>query len=93
MSKQPAQTHRPYQPIGRSERYTRWVIRNRWWVLFASLAVTVAAATGVTKLGLATAITAPSSREDNPDLAAYEAVEDIYTKNDNVPLRHPAGIG
>ena len=83
MSKQPAQTHRPYQPVGRSERYTRWVIRNRWWVLFASLAVTVAAATGVTKLGLATDYRTFFS-EDNPDLAAYEAVEDICTKNDNV---------
>ena len=44
---------------------------------------TVAAASGVPNLDLATDYRVFFS-PDNPDLAAYEAVENIYTKNDNV---------
>ena len=35
-------------------RYTRWVIRRRWWVLAAAFVVTVAAGAGVRNLGLST---------------------------------------
>ena len=62
---------------------TRWVIRHRWWVLGLALAAAIAAASGMPKLGLATDYRVFFS-EDNPDLAAFDAVEDIYTKNDNV---------
>jgi predicted RND superfamily exporter protein len=68
---------------GKTERYARWVIRHRWLVLIAALVTTVAAASGVPGLGLATDYRTFFS-DDNPDLAAYEAVEDVYTKNDNV---------
>ena len=67
----------------RTQRYTRWVIRHRWWVLGLALAATIAAASGMSRLGLATDYRVFFS-EDNPDLAAFDAVEDIYTKNDNV---------
>ena len=67
----------------RSQRYTRWVIRHRWWVLGLTLAATLAAASGMSGLGLATDYRVFFS-EDNPDLAAFDAVEDTYTKNDNV---------
>ncbi len=70
-------------PASRTERYTRWVIRNRWWVVLGALFVTLASGTGMTKLGLANDYRVFFS-EDNPDLNAYEAVENIYTKNDNV---------
>ena len=66
-----------------TQRYTRWVIRHRWWVLGLALAATIAAASGMSRLGLATDYRVFFS-EDNPDLAAFDAVEDIYTKNDNV---------
>ena len=68
---------------GRAERYTRWVIRNRWWVVLSALLVVMASGTGMSKLGLANDYRVFFS-EDNPDLNAFEAVENIYTKNDNV---------
>jgi uncharacterized protein len=68
---------------GRAERYTRWVVRNRWWVVLSALLVTLASGSGLTKLGLANDYRVFFS-EDNPDLNAFEAVENIYTKNDNV---------
>ena len=68
---------------GRTERYTRWVIRNRWWVVLSSLLVTMVSGTGMANLGLANDYRVFFS-EGNPDLKAFEAVENIYTKNDNV---------
>ncbi len=68
---------------GRVERYARWVIRNRWWVVLSALLVTMASGSGMSKLGLANDYRVFFS-EDNPDLNAFEAVENIYTKNDNV---------
>lgn len=73
----------PHPDKNRTERYTRWVIRHRWWVLGLGLAATIVAASGMSRLGLATDYRTFFS-EDNPDLAAFDAVEDIYTKNDNV---------
>lgn len=63
-------------------RYARWVIRRRWLVLAAVLAVTAVAAAGAKNLGLASNYRVYFS-QDNPDLLAYEAVENIYTRNDN----------
>ncbi len=71
------------EPTQRTERFARWVIRHRWLVLALALATTVAGAAGLPKLDLATDYRTFFSA-DNPDLAAYEAVENIYTKNDNV---------
>jgi hypothetical protein len=68
---------------GRTERYSRWVIRNRWWVVLSALLVTMASEAGLLKLGLGNDYRVFFS-EDNPDLNAFEAVENIYTKNDNV---------
>jgi predicted RND superfamily exporter protein len=70
-------------PENRTQRYARWVVRHRWWVLAITLFATLLAGSGIRKLGLATDYRTFFS-EDNPDLAAYEAVENIYTKNDNV---------
>ncbi len=60
-------------------RYTRWVIRHRWWVLSLGLAATIAAASGMSGLRLATDYRVFFS-EDNPDLAAFDAVEDIIPR-------------
>ena len=67
----------------RVARYTRWIIRRRWWVIGVAFAVTVAAAAGVRNLGLSTDYRTYFS-DDNPDLMAYENVENVYTRNDNV---------
>ena len=67
----------------RIARYTRWIIRRRWWVLGAGILTTVLAGAGARNLGLSTDYRTYFS-EDNPDLLAYEQVENIYTRNDNV---------
>ncbi len=66
-------------------RYTRWIIRRRWWVLASAIVVTVASGADIRNLGLSTDYRTYFS-EDNPDLVAYEEIENIYTRNDNVLL-------
>jgi predicted RND superfamily exporter protein len=68
---------------GRVARFTRWVIRWRRSVLTAGVAVAVVAGAGARHLGLSTDYRTFFS-DDNPDLVAYENVEDVYSKNDNV---------
>jgi predicted RND superfamily exporter protein len=59
------------------------VIDHPWIVLAGALALTAAAGIGARNLGLATDYRVYFS-EDNPDLLAYEEVENVYTRNDNV---------
>ncbi len=59
-----------------TQRYASWAIRHRWWVLSLSLAVTIAAAGGMSRLGLATDYRTFFS-EDNPDLAAFDAADAV----------------
>jgi len=69
------------QPL--ASRWVRAMTRHRWLVLALALLTAGVAASGAPSLGLATDYRAFFS-PDNPDLAAYEEVEDTYTKNDNV---------
>lgn len=71
------------ETASRTEAFARRIIRYRWIVLALALAVTAAAGSGLSKLDLATDYRTFFS-PDNPELNAYEAVENIYTKNDNV---------
>ncbi len=64
-------------------KYTNWVIKWRWAVLISSLLLAILLGTGVKRLGLATDYRVFFS-DDNPDLLAFDALENIYTKNDNV---------
>jgi len=75
----------PTESDGRDRvaRYTRWIIRHRWLVVAASLIVAAAGATGIKNLSLASDYRVFFS-DDNPDLLAFDAVEDVYTKNDNI---------
>jgi predicted RND superfamily exporter protein len=63
--------------------YGRWVIRRRWPVLICCLAVAVAAAAGIPRLGFTSDFRVFFGPR-NPELLAYEALEDTYTKTDNV---------
>ncbi len=65
--------------------YAKAVIRWRWWIIVATLVVVVAAASGVRNLGFSTDYRVFFS-EDNPQLAAYEALQKIYTQDDNIML-------
>ncbi len=73
------------------ERYTRWIVRHRRWVILASVLLAVLVGSGITRLGLSSDYRVFFS-EDNPDLLAFEAMEKTYTKNDNVLfVLHPEG--
>ena len=65
------------------KRYAQWVVRRRWPVVITALLIVGLAASGVANLGLATNYRVFFG-SDNPDLAAFEAVQNIYTKNDNI---------
>ena len=64
-------------------RYGQWLIKWRWLVVISSLALTLGVASGGRLLGFDTDYRAFFSKE-NPQLNAFEAMEEIYTKNENV---------
>jgi predicted RND superfamily exporter protein len=63
--------------------YARWLIRWRWPVVIASVLAALIIATGAQNLWFATDYRVFFGRE-NPQLNAFEALQDIYTKNDNI---------
>ncbi len=65
------------------ERFGRWVLRWRWPIMVASLALVVAAGSGLGRIKMKNDYRVFFS-EDNPQLAAYEAIRNIYTKDNNV---------
>ncbi len=64
-------------------QYTTFIIRYRWWVLIACVLVTLGLGAGARNLSLAADYRVFFGK-DNPDLIAFEAMERIYTKNDNI---------
>ncbi len=66
-----------------SVSYANGVIRWRWLVLFAALAAVVAVASGAKNLAFTSDYRVFSS-DENPQLTAYEDLQDIYTKTDNI---------
>ncbi len=65
------------------QNYARTIIRFRWWVVTACLLITAAVAPGLRYLE-----TTSDYRiffgESNPQLMAYETLENTYTKTDNI---------
>jgi len=68
---------------GRVAGLTRWLIRHRKGVLGTALLVTSIAGVGLGKLRLSTDYRVFFSK-DNPDLVAYEKLEDVYSRSDNI---------
>ena len=66
-----------------TERYARGVIRWRWPVLLASVVLIAAAAMGAARLKFIDEYRVFFG-PDNPQLLAFDEVENIYTKNDNL---------
>ena len=64
-------------------RYARGVIRWRWLIIVASLLLTIGLGSGARGLFFDTNYRAFFG-SDNPQLEAYEALQNIYTKNDNI---------
>ena len=63
--------------------FAEWIIRFRWWVILASLLVVAVSASGVRFLEFSNDYRVFFSKE-NPELAAFESLQNTYTKNDNV---------
>jgi hypothetical protein len=68
---------------GRVVRYAEWVIRWRWAVLAFSLIAAMVLASGASRLNFIDEYRVFFG-EDNPQLVAFDAVQEIYTKNDNI---------
>lgn len=63
--------------------YARWAIRWRWAIIAFSLALVAVTASGAQFLGFATNYRVFFS-DDNPYLQAFEEMQDVYTKDDNI---------
>lgn len=64
-------------------RFFSAVIRYRWWILISSLVLVMAAAMGAQRLVFKGDYRVFFS-EENPQLLAFEAMQKIYSKSDNV---------
>lgn len=64
------------------ERYTRWILEHRIIVVLVVMAGFIMVATGVQNLYFKTDYRVFFSKE-NPQLSAFDALQDTYTKNDN----------
>ncbi len=64
-------------------RYAEWVIRWRWLMIVGTLIAVVGSAYGAQFLGFSTSYRVFFSNE-NPQLSAFDALQNIYTKEDNV---------
>ena len=60
-----------------------WVIRFRWWIILFAIVLVFAAASGALFLGFSTDYLVFFSK-DNPQLVAFETLQNTYTKNDNI---------
>ena len=65
--------------------FARWVVKLRWVIIPVSLLLVFVATTGIRHLYFTTSYQIFFS-EDNPQRMAFEAQENIYTKNDNVMI-------
>jgi len=63
--------------------YAEWVIRWRWVIIVATLLGVVSSGFGAQYLGFSTSYRVFFS-EQNPQLSAFETLQKIYTKEDNV---------
>jgi predicted RND superfamily exporter protein len=71
--------------------YTSWILRWRWLVLTVCLGMTALAATGIGHLAFSSNYRVFFGKT-NPQLNAFDAIERIFTKNDNVLfVLQPAG--
>lgn len=65
--------------------FARWVIRQRWAIIVVSLLIVAIAGAGVGRLHFTNNYRVFFS-PDNPQLRAFEALENTYVKNDNVMI-------
>jgi predicted RND superfamily exporter protein len=66
-----------------TESFAQWVIRWRWLLIIATLVLVGAAGKGMQRLTITTDYRVFFS-EENPQLLAFDKLENTYTKNDNI---------
>ncbi len=65
------------------EAFGKWVVKQRWWIIFATVLFVFAGASGVQFLTI-NSDTRVFFSEKNPQLQALEALENTYNKIENV---------
>ncbi len=65
--------------------FGEWVIRFRWWIIVSTILVVAAAASGGRFLQFSNNYRVFFS-EENPQLQAFDALQNKYTKNDNAMI-------
>lgn len=73
----------PHIKNGRVVAYAEWIVRWRWAVLAASVLLAVLMASGARLIEFSSNYRYFFS-EDNPQLLAFEELQNVYTKTDNV---------
>ncbi|MHC4283586.1 MAG: efflux RND transporter permease subunit [Planctomycetota bacterium] len=63
--------------------FGKWVVKHRWWIIIATILVVVAASSGMRFLTVNND-TRVFFSEDNPQLQALEALENTFSKDNNV---------
>jgi uncharacterized protein len=66
-----------------TQTFSEWIIRWRWAIICGTLLIVLAAAGGARRLVFIDNYRVFFSKE-NPDLLAFETVENLYSKNDNI---------
>ena len=61
----------------------RWIIRWRWAIIIATIAIVIAAGSGAKRIEFNNDYRVFFSKE-NPQLLSFEALQNIYTKDDNI---------
>jgi predicted RND superfamily exporter protein len=65
--------------------FGEWVIRFRWWIILATLVMVAGSAYGIRNIGFTNNYRAFFS-EENPQLQAFDALQNKYIKTDNVMI-------
>ncbi len=68
-----------------NKNFGEWVIRFRWWILILTLVFVGVSASGARFLDFSSDYRVFFS-EENPQLQAFDALQNTYTKNDNVMI-------
>ena len=63
--------------------FANWVVKYRWWIIILSILCTISFAGGLRYLTFKNDKRVFFSRE-NPQLQAFEAFENTYTKDENI---------
>lgn len=66
-----------------TQSVAEWVVRRRWWVIAASVLVVLAAASGSRFITFTDDYRVFFSK-DNPDLLVFDALQNTYSKQDNI---------